>query len=82
MPKKEQIPQGGTKLPQKPMPKQDKGSGIIPTAEGACSVFTSSKQRGGKCRPAACFCLPFARSRHAGNPRFEYLYEFIRLLKK
>ena len=24
MPKKEQIPQGGTKLPQKPMPKQDK----------------------------------------------------------
>lgn len=35
MPNKKQIPRVGTKLPQKPMPKQDKGGGIIPTAEGA-----------------------------------------------
>ena len=42
MPKKEQIPQGGTKLPQKPMPKQDKGGGIIPAAEGARVVLANS----------------------------------------
>ena len=58
MPKKEQIPQGGTKLPQKPMPKQDKGGGIIPTAEGA--RLRISRLRGGaaKCRPAVLFFRP------------------------
>ena len=35
MPNKKQIPRVGTKLPQKPMPKQDKGGGIFPTGEGA-----------------------------------------------
>lgn len=35
MPNKKQIPRVGTKLLQKPMPKQDKVGGIIPTAEGA-----------------------------------------------
>ena len=72
----------GTNLYQKPTPKQDKGGGIIPTAVGACSVLQSSNKGGANARPAACFGLPFARSQHAGNPRFEYLYEFIRLLKK
>lgn len=33
------------------MPKQDKGGGIFPTAEGARIVLTSSKQRGGKAPP-------------------------------
>ena len=57
MPKKEQIPQGGTKLPKKPMPKQDKGGGIIPAAEGA--RFCPCRQRSGaaKRRPAACYSV-------------------------
>ena len=42
MPNKKQIPRVGTKLPQKPMPKQDKGGGIIPTAEGARVVLANS----------------------------------------
>ena len=50
------------------MPKQDKGGGIIPAAEGACIVLTSSVAA--FCRPAACYFLFFARSQQAGNPRF------------
>ena len=39
MPKKEQIPQGVTKLPQKPMPKQDKSGGINPPPRAlACGL--------------------------------------------
>ena len=34
-PNQERIPRGGTKMQQKPMPKQDKGGGIFPTGEGA-----------------------------------------------
>lgn len=58
MPNKKQIPRVGTKLPQKPMPKQDKGGGIIPTAEGA--RLRISRLRGGaaKCRPAVLFFRP------------------------
>ena len=58
MPKKEQIPQGGTKLPQKPMPKQDKGGGINLTAEGACIVFMGSKRRGCKTPPRCLLLRP------------------------
>lgn len=67
MPNKKQIPRVGTKLPQKPMPKQDKGGGIFPTAEGARIVLTSSGAA--KCRPAACSVPSIARLQHAGNPR-------------
>ena len=54
---------------QKPMPKQDKGGGIIPTAERA--RFCPCRQRSGatKRRLAACFAPSIARSQHAGNPR-------------
>ena len=54
MPNKKQIPRVGTKLPQKPMPKQDKGGGIIPTtAEGAlrCSLPTRGKPALGNRNP-------------------------------
>ena len=66
MPNKKQIPRVGTKLPQKPMPKQDKGGGIIPAAEGARIVLTR------------CLATPsIARPKNAGNPRFEYLLFLI-----
>ena len=39
MPNKKQIPRVGTKLPQKPMPKQDKGGGINPPPRAlACGL--------------------------------------------
>ena len=43
---------------QKPTPKQDKGGGIIPTAEGARIVLTSSKQRGGILPPRCLLLRP------------------------
>ena len=57
----------GRNIYQKPMPKQDKGGGIFPTAEGARIVLTSSGAA--KCRPAACSVPSIARYKHAGNPR-------------
>ena len=56
MPNKKQIPRVGTKLPQKPMPKQDKVGGIIPAAEGARIVLTSSKAAGRQ-MPPRCLAL-------------------------
>ena len=58
MPNQEQRPRSGTKMQQKPMPKQDKGGGIIPAAEGA--RLRISRLRGGaaKCRPAVLFFRP------------------------
>ena len=57
-PNQKQRPRSGTKMQQKPMPKQDKGGGIIPTAEGA--RLRISRLRGGaaKCRPAVLFFRP------------------------
>lgn len=69
MPKKEQIPQGGTKLPKKPMPKQDKGGGINLTAEGARGVLQAASSGATKRRLVACRLPSLARSQHAGNPR-------------
>ena len=43
MPNQEQIPRSGTKMQQKPMPKQDKGGGIIPSAELACCCSLSTR---------------------------------------
>ena len=56
MPNKKQIPRVGTKLPLKPMPKQDKGGGINLTAEGARIVLTSSKAAGRQ-MPPRCLAL-------------------------
>ena len=50
---------------QKPMPKQDKEGGIIPAAEGARIVLTSSKQRGCKTPPRCLLLRPLL----ATNPR-------------
>lgn len=71
MPNKKQIPRVGTKLPQKPTPKQDKGGGIFPTAEGACIVFMGSKRRGCK-TPPRCLPSPVPRSLSTrGKPAFK-----------
>ena len=58
----------GRNIYQKPRLKQDKGGGIIPTAEGARIVLTSSKQRGGKTPPRRLLCRPWLAYKHAGNP--------------
>lgn len=71
MPNKEQIPRSGTKMQQKPMPKQDKGGGIIPTAEGA--RLRISRLRGGAAfrRPAVfCFSVLYSLST-SGKPAFD-----------
>ena len=53
MPNQEQRPRSGTKMQQKPMPKQDKGGGINLTAEGAlrCSLPTRGKPALGNRNP-------------------------------
>ena len=51
----------GRNMYQKPMPKQDKGGGIFPTAEVARHVLISSKQRGGRLPPRRAV-LPLARN--------------------
>lgn len=75
MPNKKQIPRVGTKLPQKPMPKQDKGGGIDPPPRALASVLTSSKQRGGKTPPRCLLLRPLL----ALNPR-ETRVDVFRLL--
>ena len=61
-------------MQQKPMPKQDKGGGIIPTAEGA--RFCPYKQQAtGLQNAAPLLATPsIARYKNAGNPRLIYLH--------
>ena len=62
----EQPLEGGTILYQKPTPKQDKGGGIFPTAEGARVVLISR----GRQNAATLLATPsIARPKTAGNPR-------------
>lgn len=69
----EQPLEGGTNLYQKPMPKQDKGGGIFPTAESA--RFCPYKQQAtGLQNAAPLLATPsIARYKNAGNPRLIYL---------
>ena len=67
MPNKKQIPRVGTKLPQKPMPKEDKGGGIIPTAEGARVVLANSAAGRQFAAPLRCFSVLYSLST-SGKP--------------
>ena len=68
MPNKKQIPRVGTKLPQKPMPKQDKGGGIDPPPRAlACGLEYDAAGR--QMPPRRIPSLPYAGLQHAGNPR-------------
>ena len=61
MPNKKQIPRVGTKLPQKPMPKQDKGGGINPPPRAlACGLENDAAGRQFAAPPRSVFRLSLA----------------------
>ena len=68
MPNKEQIPRSGTKMQQKPMPKQDMGGGIIPPPRRLREGIKRLR-RGGNLPPRRFVGFPSpARLQQAGNP--------------
>ena len=69
MPNKKQIPRVGTKLPQKPMPKQDKGGGINPPPMAlACGLLDDAA---GRLLPPRRIPSPALRSlKTRGKPAF------------
>ena len=69
MPNQEQLPRVGTKIQQKPMPKQDKGGGIIPPPRRLREGFKRLR-RGGILPPRRVSVSLSRALKTSGKPAF------------